>query len=292
MMVDRSQIRQHMNVLASDGQRLGTVDEIEGDRIKLTKDSSPDGQHHYAAIADVARVDGDTLHLSRTRDSIFGTAAAASGAGATAAGATAAHASPLPEIKNPAVAATAPRRNYMLPWVLGALVVLALLALLTQCGKHDDRTTTTTTTTQTVTPHVAGAPLRDGTLAYSLDQFLSSKDGLPRTFTFDKLNFDTGSATLREADMTDLDDIARVFAAYPGARAAIVGYTDANGNPQANANLGADRARAVIAALQQRGIDPARLEARTGGENNPVAPNATGTGRFENRRTDLVLLKR
>lgn len=285
-MVDRSQIRQHMNVLASDGQRLGTVDEIEGDRIKLAKDGSPDGQHHYAAIADVARVDGDTLHLSRTRDAILG--AAATGAAATGT----AHASPLPEIKNPAVAATAPRRNYMLPWVLGALVLLALLALLTQCGKHDDGATTTTTTTQTVTQRVAGAPLRDGTLAYSLDQFLSSKDGLPRTFTFDKLNFDTGSATLREADMTDLDDIARVFAAYPGARAAIIGYTDAKGSSPANANLGADRARAVIAALQQRGIEPARFEARTGGKNNPVAPNATGTGRFENRRTDLVVLKR
>lgn len=283
-MVDRSQIRQHMNVLASDGQSLGKVDEIDGERIKLTKDSSPDGQHHYASLSDVARVDGDTLHLSRTRDAILGVAAA------TGAAATAAHGT-IPEIRNPAVASAAPRRNYMLPWVLGALVLLALIALLTQCGRHDRATTTTTTTEQT-TQRVVGAPLRAGSLADNLDQFLASKDGLPRTFTFDKVNFDTGSAQLRAADRTDLDDIARVFAAHPDARAAIIGYTDAKGTPGINASLGDDRARAVVAALQQRGLDPARLEARTGGENNPVANNADTGGRFENRRTELVVLKR
>ena len=180
----------------------------------------------------------------------------------------------------------------MLPWVLGAVVLLALVALLTQLGRHDKSTTTTTTTEQTVTQRVAGAPLREGTLAYQLDQFLASKDGLPRTFTFDNLNFDTGSATLREADMTDLDDVARVFAAYPQARAAIVGYTDTRGARSANASLGADRAQAVISALQQRGVDPSRFDARTGGENDPVAPNSTAPGRFENRRTDLIMLKR
>ncbi|MDP9086811.1 MAG: DUF2171 domain-containing protein, partial [Pseudomonadota bacterium] len=213
MMVDRSQIREQMDVFGSDGQRLGKVDAIDGDRITLTRDASPDGQHHVA-LSDVTRVEGDTLHLSSPLAAVPGGVAAATGA-------THAHASPLPEIRNPAVASAAPRRNYMLPWVLGAVVLLALVALLTQLGRHDK--TTTTTTEQTVTQRVAGAPLREGTLAYQLDQFLASKDGLPRTFTFDNLNFDTGSATLREADMTDLDDIARVFAAYPRARAAIVG---------------------------------------------------------------------
>ncbi len=192
-----------------------------------------------------------------------------------------------PEIKNPAVPSAQPRRNYMLPWVLGALVLLALILLLTQCGHRSSGTTTATTTQR-----VAGAPLQEGTLAYQLDQFLASKDGLPRTFTFDRLNFDPGQSAVRSAETGDLDDIARVFAAYPHARAAIVGYTDAQGAPGANKDLGADRAKAVIAALQQRGVDPSRLEARTGGQNDPVATNATGPGRFENRGTELVVLKR
>ena len=194
-----------------------------------------------------------------------------------------------PEIKNPAVPAALPRRNYMLPWVLGGLVLLALLLLLTQCGHRSSSNTTAGTTT---TQRVAGAPLQEGTLAYQLDQFLASKDGLPRTFTFDQLNFDPGQSAIRSAETGDLDDIARVFAAYPHARAAIAGYTDAQGAPGANKQLGADRARALIAALQQRGVDPSRLEARTGGQADPVATNATGTGRFENRRTELIVLKR
>ncbi|MCA1654183.1 MAG: OmpA family protein [Sphingomonadales bacterium] len=151
----------------------------------------------------------------------------------------------------------------MLPWVLGALAVLALILLLTQCGHRDDRSTTTTTQ-QTTTQRVAGAPLAQGSLADQLDQFLASKGGLPRTFSFDRLNFDTGKATIRSADEQDLNDIARVFAAYPSARAAIVGYTDAQGSSGANEQLGADRARSVIAALQQRGVDPKRFEARSG----------------------------
>ena len=287
-MIDRHQLRQDMDVLDSDGQRVGKIDAIEGGRIKLTKDASPDGEHQYVMLDDVARVDGDYVHLSRTRDAVLGAAASAATVGATSAKAH----SPLPEIKNPAVDSASPRRNYMLPWVLGALALLVLILLLTQCGHHDNKVATTTTTQQAVTQRYAGAPLREGTLAYDLDQFLASKDGLPRTFTFDKLNFDTGSATVRDADKGEIADIARVMAGSPSARAAIVGYTDARGNPNANTTLGADRAKSVIAALQASGLDPSRLEARTGGENNPVATNADTHGRLENRRTDFVVLKR
>jgi outer membrane protein OmpA-like peptidoglycan-associated protein len=143
-----------------------------------------------------------------------------------------------------------------------------------------------------VTPRVAGAPLRPGTLAYDIDRFMGSKDGLPRTFTFDAVNFDSGTANLRAADSSDLDDIARVLAAYPESRAAIVGYADALGDSRFNRDLGANRAQAVIAALASRGVAPKRLEARSGGETDPAATNATPGGRFENRRTELVILER
>lgn len=287
-MVDQSQIREHMDVIGADGDKLGKVDSVDGNRIKLTKDVSPDGQHHFVELSDVARVD-QHVHLTKTRAAVFGAAGVAGASGARAAATD----NPLPPIKNPAVDTSVPRRNYMLPWVLGALVLLALILLLTQCGdRGKDRQATTTTTQQTTTQRVAGAPLREGTLAYQLDQFLASGDGLPRTFTFDKLNFDSGQATVREQDKGDLDDVARVFAAHPKARAAIIGYTDAQGSAPANKELGADRARAVIAALQARGVDPSRLEARTGGKNDPVASNSSGSGRFENRRTELVILKR
>ena len=117
-----------------------------------------------------------------------------------------------------------------------------------------------------VTPRVAGAPLRPGTLAYDLDRFMGSKDGLPRTFTFDASISTAAPPICAAPTIGDLNDIARVLAAYPDSRAAIVGYADARGDSDFNRDLGANRARAVIAALASRGVPAERLEARTGGE--------------------------
>jgi len=47
-MIDVSRIKEHMDVISSDRKMVGKVDHLEGaDKIKLTKHSSPDGQHHH-----------------------------------------------------------------------------------------------------------------------------------------------------------------------------------------------------------------------------------------------------
>ena len=47
-MTDLSQIREHMEIIGADGVHLGTVDRVEGDRIKMTKaDSGSHGDHHH-----------------------------------------------------------------------------------------------------------------------------------------------------------------------------------------------------------------------------------------------------
>jgi hypothetical protein len=47
-MASASDIREHMDVISSDRKTVGKVDHLEGtDKIKLTKQSSPDGQHHH-----------------------------------------------------------------------------------------------------------------------------------------------------------------------------------------------------------------------------------------------------
>jgi hypothetical protein len=51
-----------MEVRSADGSHLGTVDGLEGDRIKLTRNDSPDGQHHYVSLDAVERVD-EHVHL-------------------------------------------------------------------------------------------------------------------------------------------------------------------------------------------------------------------------------------
>ena len=71
-MVDASQIKEHAEVIGADGVHVGTVDHVDGDRIKLTKNDSPstqDGQgakHHYLPAGLVAEIEGDTVRLSAT----------------------------------------------------------------------------------------------------------------------------------------------------------------------------------------------------------------------------------
>jgi hypothetical protein len=66
-MPDISQIKEHMDVISSDRKTVGKVDHLEGsDKIKLTKQSSPDGQHHhFVPIAWVDHVD-QHVHLNKS----------------------------------------------------------------------------------------------------------------------------------------------------------------------------------------------------------------------------------
>ena len=57
-------IKEHMEVYASCGTKIGKVDHVLGDKIKLTKNDSPDGKHHVIPTAWVAKVH-DHIHLSK-----------------------------------------------------------------------------------------------------------------------------------------------------------------------------------------------------------------------------------
>lgn len=65
-------IREHMEVIGADGVHLGTVDRIEGDRIKLTKADSGtgehEGHHHFISRGLVAEVEGEQVRLSANAD--------------------------------------------------------------------------------------------------------------------------------------------------------------------------------------------------------------------------------
>jgi hypothetical protein len=71
-MTDSSAIREHMEVIGADGVHIGTVDRVEGSRIKLTKEDSGQGthqgHHHYISTALVAEVKGNKVRLSANAD--------------------------------------------------------------------------------------------------------------------------------------------------------------------------------------------------------------------------------
>ena len=71
-MVDATQIQEHAEVIGADGTHVGTVDHVDGDRIKLTKQDSPQGpdgegaKHHYISLGLVADIEDGKVRLSAT----------------------------------------------------------------------------------------------------------------------------------------------------------------------------------------------------------------------------------
>ena len=65
-----TEIKEHMEIIGADGVHVGTLDKIEGNRIKLTKKDSGEGSHkghhHYIDRGLVAGVEGDKVRLSAT----------------------------------------------------------------------------------------------------------------------------------------------------------------------------------------------------------------------------------
>ncbi len=65
-MFEKLRIKQHMEVADAAGRHLGTVDEVEDDRIKLTRSDSSDGAHHYVPIDDVEKIADNRVYLKLT----------------------------------------------------------------------------------------------------------------------------------------------------------------------------------------------------------------------------------
>jgi hypothetical protein len=57
------QVREHMDVVGSDGETVGKVDCVRGDHIVLTKSDSDDNRHHMIRCTMVDRVEGDQVRL-------------------------------------------------------------------------------------------------------------------------------------------------------------------------------------------------------------------------------------
>jgi hypothetical protein len=64
-MPEANVIAEHMEVLGADGVDVGTVDHLDGDRIKLTKARSEDGEHHFVSTSIVQDIRGNTVTLTK-----------------------------------------------------------------------------------------------------------------------------------------------------------------------------------------------------------------------------------
>jgi len=100
------------------------------------------------------------------------------------------------------------------------------------------------------------------------------------------VNFDVKTHFAKGTDAV-LDSIATVLSACPDERVDVEGFTDADGNADANMALSVARAEAVVDALVKRGIKASRLYAVGYGETLPLVPNTTKGNKAKNRRIDF-----
>lgn len=111
-------------------------------------------------------------------------------------------------------------------------------------------------------------------------------------FSFDRLTFETNSATLKPESQAQLHDMASILKAYPQVQLKLGGYTDNTGNAQGNLKLSGDRANAVLNELVKLGVEKNRLSAEGYGQEHPVADNSTEEGRARNRRIDVRVTRK
>jgi outer membrane protein OmpA-like peptidoglycan-associated protein len=120
-----------------------------------------------------------------------------------------------------------------------------------------------------------------------------TRSGLRSTWIdFDRLKFDTGSATLRPESSIQLDRIAAIMKAHPNTTVTIAGFTDSVGDADKNLQLSRERAKSVKSALTARGVSSTRLMTEGFGETPAIADNSTSDGRARNRRVAIQVAHR
>ena len=113
------------------------------------------------------------------------------------------------------------------------------------------------------------------------------------TFVFDsgRLNFDFDKSVVKPQYFELLRNV-KDYAEQNDLRLTIIGHTDSKGTDAYNMALGMRRAIAVRDKLLEFGLDPSRiLSVESRGESEPIAPNDTEQGRFENRRIEFKATK-
>ena len=76
-----------------------------------------------------------------------------------------------------------------------------------------------------------------------------------------------------------------------GERVQLTGFTDSDGNADYNISLGKKRAEIIKSYLVGRGVASNKIITSSKGEANPIASNSTATGKAQNRRTELQIIK-
>ena len=110
-----------------------------------------------------------------------------------------------------------------------------------------------------------------------------------RTMLATMIHFDFDRATLRPEDTGVLDDKIKILQANPNVHIRVSGHCDERGSDEYNLALGNRRATAAKQYLVSHGIDAARIETVSYGEERPLAQGHDESAWTQNRRAEFEI---
>lgn len=114
-------------------------------------------------------------------------------------------------------------------------------------------------------------------------------EGIKLTLKENAVRFNTDKSTLTPTAQANLDKLVPVFKEYADTNIQIFGYTDSDGSDTYNQKLSEQRAVSVKNYLATKGISSSRFTTTGMGEADPIATNATGDGKSQNRRVEFAI---
>ncbi len=115
---------------------------------------------------------------------------------------------------------------------------------------------------------------------------------LPEEFTLQDLKFETAKSVIQTSSYPSLNLVADFLKRKPTMQIEIGGHTDSDGDDNMNLQLSKDRANAVKTYLISKGVSEKQMTAIGYGETRPIAENTSTSGKQQNRRTEIQILKK
>jgi outer membrane protein OmpA-like peptidoglycan-associated protein len=106
------------------------------------------------------------------------------------------------------------------------------------------------------------------------------------------ISFDSGRYDIKPNLRPILDQFAQGLSQQTSTEVRIIGHTDNVGSDALNNTLSVNRAQSARDYLVARGVNSSRIGIDGRGEREPLADNATESGRARNRRIEIFLAER
>jgi outer membrane protein OmpA-like peptidoglycan-associated protein len=103
------------------------------------------------------------------------------------------------------------------------------------------------------------------------------------------ITFDTDQANVKPQFYETLNSVAIVLQEFNQTLVDVVGHTDSDGSAEYNLDLSRQRAASVARYLTSQQLDPNRFSVDGRGKSQPIASNATPTGKARNRRVEITI---